>query len=409
MAKSKRVNIRQLSNGKWQVDWGRNYPKVKDPRPEKKGRMVGRRSQHANKKAAESYAAEVIAEVDNGKALSLTTTERIEWHDARKAMDEAGFTNVSISDAVKQWLKLQPKQTYKLGEVFDQWEADGKAKVEANQRSKRHTEDIRKAKKTLLPFWSELIHEVAEKTHEIVEFVDTSWPVEQTRKNHLTKAGQFFNWAVERDFVTKNPIKTTKSKPKARTPHVYNLVETRRILQAAHRTDQELGLLAYYTIALFAGCRPSEIGRLQWSDIHTDDEEPRISLPASSTGKNKTPRKIPLDDNALQWLALCDRNKSIKPNGFQKRRIKLLTEAEVYSENGSKVEKTKHQDATRHTFGTYLYAKTEDIETVTFRMGNSSKVFLDHYRGAAPTKREAAEYFGIQPQTDGSKLIKFAG
>ena len=107
--------------------------------------------------------------------------------------------------------------------------------------------------------------------------------------------------------------------------------------------------------------------------------------------------------------ALCDRNKSIKPNGFQKRRIKLLTEAEVYSENGSKAEKTKHQDATRHTFGTYLYAKTEDIETVTFRMGNSSKVFLDHYRGAAPTKKEAAEYFGIRPQTDGSKLIKFAG
>ena len=201
MAKSKRANIRQLSKGKWLVDWGRNYPKVKDPRPEKNGRMVGRRSQHDNKKAAESYAAEVIAEVNNGKHSASPQPKGLNGTMQGRLLDEAGFTNVSISDAVKQWLKLQPKQTYKLGEVFDQWEADGKAKVEAKQRSKRHTEDIRKAKKTLLPFWSDLIHEVAEKTHEIIEFVDTSWPVEQTRKNHLTKAGQFFNWAIERDFL----------------------------------------------------------------------------------------------------------------------------------------------------------------------------------------------------------------
>ena len=97
MAKSKRANIRQLSKGKWLVDWGRNTLRSKT-QAGKNGRMVGRRSQHDNKKAAESYAAEVIAEVNNGKALSLTTT--------RKGLDatpskgrpwriRAGFTNES--------------------------------------------------------------------------------------------------------------------------------------------------------------------------------------------------------------------------------------------------------------------------------------------------------------------------
>ena len=74
--------------------------------------------------------------------------------------------------------------------------------------------------------------------------------------------------------------------------------------------------------------------------------------------------------------------------GFKKRRVKLLTEAKVYPENGSKAEKNKHQDATRHTFGTYLYAKTEDIDTVTFRMGNSSKEYFSTITGELPQQKK---------------------
>ena len=414
MAKNGKPNINRLSNGNWQIDWGRSIPKVKDPRSSKAGKWVSRRSQFRKEHEAKQFVAEVLQESrEFNKVLTLDQTQRMDWLEARRVLDDAGLKGMSVGDVTKEWLVTfsDKKKSCRLVDAFEKWEKEELKKVQDENLSKKNVGDLNTAKATLLPFFGESLHTVAEKGHDIMDHVSSHWSNTQTKKNHLNKAGKFFYWCISHGLVEKNPFPALLKKlPRiSREVEAYTIDEAKSIMDAAYKTNSEYGLLAYYAIALFAGCRPSEIKGLNWNMIILGDEEPHLTVSAAKTKKNKSPRLVDLRENAVAWLSLCDRSEPIVPTGFSKRRRKLLSEAGVYDMDASKAKKMKQADKPRHTFGTFYYGLTKDVGDTTYQMGNSEKVFQAHYRAAGIPKSKAEKYFSISPMPSKNKVVPMVG
>jgi integrase len=97
-----------------------------------------------------------------------------------------------------------------------------------------------------------------------------------------------------------------------RVPEVYTLDEVHRLLEVAqhepHRT-----LMAYVTLGLFAGLRPTEAQRLTWNDFHWDHSV--LSISPDRT-KVKRARLVELHSVLLDWLNRVPRDRPLIPSGF---------------------------------------------------------------------------------------------
>ena len=112
----------------------------------------------------------------------------------------------------------------------------------------------------------------------------------------------------------------------------------------------------------------------------------------------KFSRHVDIPPNALEWLLLCKSRKGmVTPKGYQKRWKKLRTRAGVY-ENWT-------QDCCRHTFASFLYARTQDRNEVKKALGHASEDVLNHYVNAAKQRREEAKvFFDFSPPESSENL-----
>ncbi|WP_299829331.1 site-specific integrase [uncultured Roseobacter sp.] len=139
----------------------------------------------------------------------------------------------------------------------------------------------------------------------------------------------FFNWAVRRQYVEKNPLNALKRPNRA--------VARNRVL-----SEDELKTLLNFTMAhrnrfhdivtllALSGQRRSEIAGLRWSEV----EEDSLTLPPERT-KNKREHRIPLSSQSLKLLHSIDggqlyvfgTNTDDQPyNGWSKAQRRLLKE-----------------------------------------------------------------------------------
>ena len=412
---------------KWQVDFHTKIPQVKDPRPHK-NKKVGRTTSDFNsKEEAVAWSKEVL-ELDRKRDTSLSGVERMDFIQAKRALTDAGFDEVSLEDVAKDWLKYKTKitSTASVGECYDQWLNDMDKKADVKTRSKQSVENCKRARKHLLPYFDIEIGEflkpeLAEKFSN--EFERREWKSLVTRKNDWGKCVQFFNWCKSKKVKhlphdQPNPLDDLIDLDVGVTgaPYVMNPNEAESIMHSAQRTNSDYGLLPFFILHFFCGIRPSEAQGISWSDVRLEDpNDPFIRVPQRATGKNKKPRTISLKQfpNIVEWLKVCDRSKQLFPysvgyNGkvvrsFNKNRILVFKDAGVELDS-------KYNDCGRHACATYLMKgmKGWTPADITDRLGHTGKILMKHYSNPNVLMSDAQAYWNIKPIAESENLVKFS-
>jgi integrase len=105
-----------------------------------------------------------------------------------------------------------------------------------------------------------------------------------------------FSYAAKRGYVTSNQAaKTEKAKEIDAVPGILTVQQMARLLDAAPPE-----LLPYVAIGAFAGLRRAELERLDWSEIHFEENLIEVTSKKSKTSRR---RFVKIQPNLREWLA----------------------------------------------------------------------------------------------------------
>jgi len=209
----------------------------------------------------------------------------------------------------------------------------------------------------------------------------------------LSKTKTLFNFAVKEGFIPENPIKIDPPKKKASQPKIFNDEEWRRLVLHAHHREsyrfskgEPIELLAYVTLGLWCGLRPTaEIQRLQWEDIHLDEENPSVYI--HPDWKVKHGRWVDIPACAVSLLRVCRKSQGhvVNPKNLRRRLDWLKEEA--------RVKDSWSPDIMRHTYASMHYGFYNDKNAIANQLGHVSQGVLDHYINTGKKIRSKAKEF----------------
>ncbi len=208
-----------------------------------------------------------------------------------------------------------------------------------------------------------------------------------TRDNRRRSISSFFLWGIAEEYCAKNPAETwTELKKQVnklgkRKPPILTPEQLQLLLHSAQKHSPNI--CAALAISVFSGARVSEIEKMSWSDIKLDDLFMHVPLEHS---KSET-REVKILDALLPWLQIYKGSGSVVTN-FAKKRRKLCKLIHL---------QWKHNFA-RHSYGSYRYTHTENLETTAFSMGHEDiNTFRKWYLNRGITRKEADAYWAIRP------------
>lgn len=222
-------------------------------------------------------------------------------------------------------------------------------------------------------------------TEDVRSFVRGNGWAPATRRSYLGDLRAFFGWAVRRKLLPENPAEAEEApmlddKP----PGVLDVPSVRKLLEAAQETDP--GLLPFLALGLFAGLRSQEILRLSADDILSDFVEV-----TAAKAKTRQRRLIPITPQLRAWLdAGKEADAKFPPPNW---RLRWLA---VRKLSGLRVDWP--QNAARHSFVSYHFAKYKNAAETAALAGHSEAMLFRHYRAlVAPS--DADSFFGLLPDS----------
>jgi integrase len=339
-----------------------------------------KRSFFESKEQANSFAAFKNAE------LKRNGVEHAEFPTALRVMAQEAAAQLqpfrkTIADAVRHYvayLKANERSctaTQLVGELLKAKEADGV--------SERHL-DIR----SRLSVFAEKFNGqmVATITSKDIDNWLRSLPVSPVTRNHYRQLVVLaFNFAVRSGYATANPaVGAAKAKVVGEAPEILSVSEAARLLESATPD-----ILPYLAIGLFAGLRPAEIDRLDWSEI--DFESGLIEVKAAKS-KTAQRRFVTMQPNLREWL-LPVRNHSgnVTPQNCFRQSFEQAREAAGITK--------WPENALRHSFASYHLAHFKNAAATALELGHhDSRITFAHYRELVKPK-EGERYWSIRPAT----------
>ena len=196
-----------------------------------------------------------------------------------------------------------------------------------------------------------------------------------SRQTWLNRLSTLFSFAVRRGHIPSNPcdrierVTTDCNPPKILTPAQADL-----LLKTVSGICRP-----YLILAVFAGIRPEEIMRLNWTHINLDTNTVQVE------GKTRRRRIVRLEPRAAALLADCVlKTGPVTPSLSTLRRFKIQVRKALGVPRFP-------QDLFRHTFASYALALHGDAGKVATGMGNSSAVLLRHYH--EPVSQKDCNFF----------------
>ena len=236
-----------------------------------------------------------------------------------------------------------------------------------------------------------------------------------TRANLRTKLAQFLNFSQMKSWIEKNPISGFRlAQPPRTSVKILEIEETRRLIEAANRSENRATLLPYAAICLFAGLRPnSEAEELQWKDIHFSTGDIHVR---AETSKTREERFVPMETNLIAWLETCPIRHPGPIIGTPRCKFRAAWEevkrvagykVGIVPENGwPPLAQDWPADAMRHTYASMWLAVHKSRAELAERMGNSETTIKNHYRRAI-REDVAKEFWALVPTPEfGTKIIR---
>jgi len=197
-----------------------------------------------------------------------------------------------------------------------------------------------------------------------------------SRQTWLTRLSVLFSFAVRRGYLKVNPctrverVSVDRKVPAILTP------EQAHALLASCRANSK----PYCILALYAGIRPAEIERLDWSDVDLETGTVRVD------GKTRRRRVVPLEPIAVRLLSQCPNRKGrVTPANITLRRWKRSARKLL----GGKWT----ADILRHTAASYLLGLYQEPGKVSYWLGNSPNILLTRYN--CPVTQAAVREFWL--------------
>jgi integrase len=212
-----------------------------------------------------------------------------------------------------------------------------------------------------------------------------------TRNNFRRCLVMMFSYAAKRGYVTSNPAaKTEKAKEIDAVPGILTVQQMARLLDAAPPE-----LLPYVAIGAFAGLRRAELERLDWSEIHFEENLIEVTSKKSKTSRR---RFVKIQPNLREWLAPVRKHSGkVAPDNLE-------TQLETAREAAALLADWP-DNALRHSFASYHLAHFKDAAALALEMGHTdSGMIFNHYRQLVKPK-EAERYWNIAPQAERSKVV----
>ena len=379
---------------------------------------------YENKKIGRTKSFNSISEIDKYLSyleneyknidLSVSTDSKRDYKNAREALDNKGFNDISVTEAINKWLQHQP--TVSDLTVLEAWEEFIKYKKDIDDVSDDTVRSLKNnCYKSLEPFLNLPLTDFEQPNcgGKLKSYIETTWKNRVTRNHHFVKTSEFFNYFLnmEPKKISKNPIGTRPKfdrKKYRKQPKVASIIQVERILEIARNTDDELGTLAFWVITFFLGCRPqSEMKPMTWDDIYLDDPSDRYLMVADETKTGF--RRVDISEQVYQWLTICNRKKPIYPIGYTKKRRHILNLADVLNDNMTTEEKKRWQDFQRHTCVSCKWrSKMFDLAEIVDQMGHDYETNIKYYKNANVSKADAIRYWKLLPTNTDSKIIKIA-
>lgn len=271
---------------------------------------------------------------------------------------EYGHLAATDRAVLRREIVLLPEQkTPSLGRAIDDV-------LKAKQNANRSTRYVRSLGYYLRQFAREREKmPLAEITTESIEAWLSRYPCAYTRQTWLNRISTLFSFAVRRGYITANPCdRIERVSVDRKPPLILSPGHAKALLKAT-----QSHIKPYVILAMYAGIRPEEITRLDWSAINLETRTVKVD------GKTRRRRIVPLEPIAVKLLAKYRKEKGpVTPSlstlvRWKNRARKLIGQPRF------------PQDLLRHTAASYLLALHQDAGKVSMMLGNSSKILLSHY------------------------------
>jgi integrase len=251
----------------------------------------------------------------------------------------------------------------------------------------------------------------------ILSFLEQLALSPQTRSHYRGLLSEFFNYALQKDWVGVNPMAALGrlrglGRRKDRDVGILTVAEAWELLEQARQDPKADLLVPYLTLGLFAGLRPYEALKIRWEAI--DFGLGNIEVNREITKTRKT-RHVEMNEIARAWLQPYRKAEGLVTGdsliGYRKafERIRRRCGWAVGKIKGSQAEterlpKPWTPDVLRHSFASYWLAVHQNRPKLAEQMGNSPEVIANHYRKPIPSK-EAEGYWTLRPTAIAQKIL----
>ena len=335
------------------------------------------------------------AEIKNaaGSAgFSLTTKQLGEAIAAQKLLDSAKITT-GIYEAVEFYIRhTRPEGGEKLiEEVIVELLKERKLSGRKESYLKGLGWSLRKFGDD---FKTSYIHEITK--DDFLEWLEEEDFTLATRRNYIRDCGILFNFAHSRKWLSTVPTDGIgRPAVEDREIKILSIRQIARLLLTAQRKPEFRPYLAPIAIQLFAGVRTSEIKRLDWEQVRSN----QIVILASNA-KTRQRRTITISDALASWIAEEKKESGLVfPKGkcWRMGFTKLVEAAKITP---------WPRNALRHSFGSYHFAHFKNENLTAAEMGNSPQMIFKHYRAVVLDGDEARFWNLINKKQEG-KVVPF--
>jgi integrase len=363
------------------------------------GRVNGKRERKFFKARAEAdtYADQQRTARENMGTAAFSIDDALR-HDAISAKQILAPFSATLTEAAKYFVKhARPRGGSKsmcdlVTEVLD-------AKQKAGRRPTTVADYRYLFNRFNRSYGERMAHDIHQQ--DVEQWLDGNTKSLATRRIYIKFLSTLFAYALKRGYMAVNPLDGLE-RPQVllKAPAIFTVDQTISLLRSVIE-QSELELLTYVSIGLFAGLRPTEMIRLDWSNVRLDQRVVLVNADASKTSQK---RFVDVSDNLLAWLApIAKESGPLAPRGLRFRLRDAWRGTENY-ERGS-IDKWP-QDGMRHSFASYHLAHHKNAPLTSLQMGHMSpQMLFNHYRNLV-LATDAERYWNITPELVQAELEK---
>ncbi len=248
--------------------------------------------------------------------------------------------------------------------------------------------------------------------NEISTWVNRLKAAPSTINNAIREVRSLFAWASEQGFVPENPIARThdlRRKVVRPEPGILSVKEFSTLLYTANPD-----ILPYFALGGFAGIRPDELLRLEWSHVRFDEGLIEVK---GENAKTSERRLVKIEPALAAFLAPYSGRTGKICTSSWRRLFRDARRAVGFGKPGTETAEEKSlginlkewpDDALRHSFASYHLAAFNDAAQTALQMGHRGTATLfQHYR-ALVKPAEALRWWKLLPLNSEEKIIQIA-